>query len=264
MKNIILLFLNVLVFCGSVQNLHAQKGSDNFINISIGPALGFRILGNAKVPSDYRGTSTNFRDSLNKSDRPGQSFNFGIQYFNKKNAFDGLAIGLSYTTLTFRRISEDLQLGDRIHPKVGVGYLTGLVQAANLRIKYDYRYRYAEASMLWHRSAEGYGNKKEWDMWYFFGFSPAVLVRDRVHVFTEGFSIDGKNTFDVKDDNVTPVVFNVFGQVGFRAHYYMYKNLHGLIQPRFRLPILPSSGGAQTVWIPQLSLDLGLVFLLDK
>lgn len=264
MNKRILFLLHLIVFFGGQQCLNAQKVSDRYLSISMAPALGFRILGNAKVPTDYRGTATTYRDSLNKSDGPGQSFNFGVQYFTKKNAFEGLALGLSYTTLTFRRISEDLQLGDRIHPKVGVGYLTGLVQAANLRVKYDYRYRYAEASMLWHFSAEGYGNKKEWDLWYFVGFSPAVLIRDRVHVFTEGFSIDGENTFDVKDDNVTPVVFNVFAQAGFRAHYYMYKNIHGLLQPRFRMPFLPSSGGTQTVWIPQLSLDLGLVFLLDK
>ncbi len=254
--------ISVLIIVFTANVLLGQRGSDRYLTFSAAPALGFRILGDVKVPSTYKAGKVEFRDSLNKADRPGQSMNFGIQYFTKKNAFDAFSIGISYTTLTYRRVAENLKLGDWIHPQVG--YITGLVQAANLSVRYDYRYRYIEAPILWHKSAEGYGNLKEFDMWYFFGFAPAVMVQDRVHIFTQGFTAQGTNTFDIKDEQVTPVRFNVFAQAGFRADYYMYKNIHGLLQPRFRMPVLPSSGGTQTVWIPQLSLDLGLIFLLDK
>jgi hypothetical protein len=241
----------------------AAQTSDHFLDVTFSPSLGFRVLGDYKVPSTWTKSRVQFRDSLYKADRPGQSMNFGIQYMTKKNSFSAFSLGLSYTSLVFRRVRENLQISDLVHPDVG--YVTGVIQAANLRVKYDYRYRYVEASMLWYQSAEGYKNLKDLDLWYFIGFSPAILVRDRVHIFTEGFTMpNGKDVFNVKDKDIRGVVANCFGQAGMRIDYNMYRRIHALIQPRFRLPLLPSSQGMQTIWIPQASLDLGLIFYLDE
>lgn len=241
--------------------VQAQTSADKFIDFRVAPALGFRVMGNVNIPSSYKGTRSDFLDSLKKADRPGQSLNFGVQYLFKQNAFDALSFGLSYTTLSFRRVRENLKIGDLIHPDVG--YIIGVIQAANLKVKYDYRYSYLEASMLWHKSAEGYKKKKELDLWWVYGFSPAVLIRDNVHIFTEGFTMNGSNQFNVKDKEATPFRFNVYGQAAFRVQTYLYKKVHGLFQPRLRVPLLPSSTGSQTVWIPQFSIDLGLVYLID-
>jgi len=255
-------FLFAICLITALQPAFSQRNGDTYFDVSVSPSLGFQILGGIKLPQKYSGSESTYRDSISKISHPGQSMNFGVQYFSKKNAFNAFSIGLSYTTLTFRRTQQNLILGDMIHPKVGI--VSGLIQAANLTVKHDFRYKYIEVPLLWHKSAEGYGNLKEFDIWYFGGFAPAVLVRDRVHIFTEGFTTNGTNTFNVKDDDITPVRFNIIGQAGIRADYYMYKNLHGLLQPRIRVPLLPSTGGIQSVWIPQLSVDLGLIFLLDK
>lgn len=219
-------------------------------------------MGKYEVPDRYYGTLNEYRDSLNTADRPGQNVNLGISHTWKKNAFDAFSIGISYTTLSFRRVINDVKIGDTIHPEIGI--VAGVIQAGFLQIKHDYRYRYLEVPFLWHRTAEGYGNLRDFDLWYIYGFAPAVLLRDRVHVRTVGFSHDGKIEFDVQDRNILANRVNVMGHVGFRAHYHLYNKLHGLFQPRIRIPLLPSTRGQQTIWLPQFSLDIGLIYLIDK
>lgn len=242
--------------------LSAQSTSDHYLDVSVSPSAGFRILGAFNMPANYRGGKTNFRDSLQKTDRPGQSMNFGIQYTTRQNAFISFSFGLSYTTLTFRRTRENLQLGDEIHPKIG--YITGFIQAAELKIKEDFRYHYAEVPLLWQKSVDKYNKFQDVDLFIFGGFAPAFCVADKVKIFTQGFTAQGKNTFYIRDDEIRPFRYNLIAQGGMRMHYAMYKKVHGLLQPRLRLPLLPSTRGAQSIWVPQLSLDLGLVFLLDK
>jgi hypothetical protein len=258
-NNIYFRFIPFLLFAAPIF-LVAQKKTEKFLDISISPALGFGIPGDIKPPANYKGTVKDFSDSINKASRPGQNFNFGISYFQKKNAFEGVSFGLSYTTLSFRRVVENLKIGDWIHPQVG--YITGVIQAANLRVKYDFRYHYIEGSVLWYSSAEGYGNIKDLDLWFFGGFAPAVLLRDNLHIFTEGFTMNGTNTFDVRDKDITPTTFNLFGIGGLRADYMMFKKTHALLQPKIRIPVLPSTGGSQTYWIPQIGVDIGFIFLL--
>lgn len=263
-KNTILYWFVTLCFAFNANNTDAQRRSknDQYLDVSISPSIGFRVLGSYLVPSTYKGTKIKYGDSLNKADRPGQSFNLGLQYTVKNAAFSALSIGLSYTTLTFRRVAQDMKIGYEIHPKVGI--IAGVIQAGYLQVDYDFKYHYIEAPVLWNKSAEGYGNYRDFDIWYTLGVAPAVLVRNRTNITLEGFTLDGKNKFSVKDSLITGVPVNIIGHVGFRAQYHMYDKMYALIQPRLRVPLLPSSSGIQTVWIPQFSLDLGLVFMLNQ
>jgi hypothetical protein len=255
------IYISILSFlCTGV--LRAQKKNlEKYAEISAGPSLGFRVLGKFNVPTVYKGSRDQFADSLNKADRPGQSLNLAAQYMVKKSAFNAFSIGVSYTDLTFRRVVTNMTLGYEIHPDVGI--IAGVIQAGLLQINYDFHYKNIEVPLLWHRSAEGYGNLRDFDLWYFAGLAPAYMYKDRIHIQTQGFTLNGTNSFEVKDKEITGNSFNVLAHLGFRAQYHMYKKLHGLVQPHFRIPVLPSSGGMQTFWLPQLSLDLGLVFVLE-
>jgi hypothetical protein len=243
-----------------VLNLNAQKKQERFLTLSFAPSIGFRVLGSYNLPSTYKGNSSQFKDSLNTADRPGQSINFGADYLIKKSAFNAISVGISYTDLTFRRVVNNMRIGYEIHPDVGI--IAGVIQAGLLQINYDFHYQNIEIPLLWHHSAEGYSNLRDFDLWYFGGFAPAFMFKDRIHIETQGFTLNGTNTFDVKDKDVVGKSFNLMAHAGFRAQYHMYKKLHGLIQPRVRIPVFPSSGGMQTYWLPQLSLDLGLVYVL--
>lgn len=244
----------------------AQRGrgkDEQTIDVYIGPSLSFRTMTGYKVPENYYGTKTMFRDSLNKADKPGQNIGFGVMFTRKTNALEARTIGLAYTTLGWRRSLTDLEIGDDIHPKVG--YVSGLVGAGGLQVNQDYRYHYIEASYLWQKSAEGYRrNFKEFDLWYFFGLSPAVMIRDRVSVKTLGFTYNEKDKFSVQDDNIRGFMPNLFLNLGFRGDYYMYKRTHALVQPRLRVPLLPSATGDQTVFLPQISLEIGLIYKLTE
>ena len=44
----------------------------------------------------------------------------------------------------------------------------------------------------------------------------------------------------------------------------MYKRTHALVQPRLRVPLLPSATGDQTVFLPQISLEIGLIYKLTE
>lgn len=246
------------------QPVNAQRGKDDqTLDVYIGPSLTFRLMTGFKVPANYAGTRQMFSDSLNKADRPGQNLSFGAMYTHKTNALEATSIGLAYTTLGWRRVLKDLEIGDDIHPKVG--YVSGLVGAGGLQVNQNYRYHYAEASYLWHKSAEGYTrNLKEFDLWYFFGFSAAALIRDRVFVETLGFTYNEKSKFSVQDDNIRGFIPNVFLNLGYRADYYLYKRTHALLQPRLRIPLMPSGRGDQTVFLPQFSLEVGLMFKLTE
>lgn len=255
------IFCCVAIF-GCTYALSAQGRDEKFFDITVSPSLGFRILGKHTVPTSYKGTKLQFKDSLNKADRPGQTVNFGIQYTTKRNAFKAFSIGLSYTDFTFRRVANDLKIGYEIHPKVGI--IAGVIQAGFLEVHYDFHYRYIELPLMWHKSAEGYGNFRDFDLWYSYGIAPALLINDKTNIKLVGFTLNGSNNFQVKDSLISGMPFNMVAQVGFRSQYHMYKKLYGLVQPRLRVPLLPSSKGAQQVWTPQFSLDIGLVFVLGK
>lgn len=244
--------------------IHAfgQKSKyERYIDLSVGPSLGFRVMGNFRVPPTYKSTKTDYRDSLRKADRPGQSVNLGGQMMWKKNAFNAFSIGFSYTDFTFRRVATDMKIGYEIHPDVGI--IAGVIQAGALQINYDFHYYTLEVPLLWHRSAEGYGNLRDFDLWYYGGFAPAYMHRDRIKIKTLGFTLNGTNEFEVQDKDITGNAINIIGHAGFRAQYHMYKKIHGLFQPHLRIPVFPVSGGTQTIWIPQFSVDLGLVFVLS-
>lgn len=258
--------LLVFVFFALTANFAAAQrrsaGASKSLEFHVSPSLGFKMMSAFKMPASYNGTEQMFRDSLAKADRPGQNLNFGLMYTRKKNVLEAISYGLSYTTLSFRRRITDVKLGTEIHPKVG--YVAGLVGAGFLEIQQDFRFQYLEASIFWHRSAEGLGrNLKEFNLWYIFGFSPAVLVRDRVLVRTVGFTNqEGKDRFVVKDDNITGMRANLFLQGAYRVEYNMFPKTNAVIQPRLRVPLLPASRGDQTIFIPQFSLDIGLIFKL--
>jgi hypothetical protein len=263
MKRSIKKSLLVILAIGLAGSASAQKKRKNerYFDLCISPSISFRMLSNYKIPDNYQGTVNEFKDSLDRADRPGQNLNLSIHQTWKKNAFDAFSIGISYTTLSWRRVRNDIKFGDSI-PLLGV--IPTIIQAGFLQVKYDYQYRYLEVPIIWQRSAEGYGNLRDFDMWYTFGFSPAILLEDRVHIRTYGFSFDGETSFKRRDKEIKPIVFNVFGNVGYKVHYHLYHRLHGMIHPRLRIPVLPSTNGTQTIWLPQLSLDIGLVYLLDK
>jgi hypothetical protein len=249
----------------SVQAKAQRKGKRDAASIDVfaSPSLGMRVITNFKVPLGFASNSYLFRDSLNRADRPGQSLNFGINYTRLKNALQGVTLGLSYTTLGFRRVIDNVELGSDIHPKVG--YVSGLVGSGNLRINHNFRYHYIEVVWLKYRSAEGYTrNLKEFDLWYMYGLSAAAMVRDRVFVETIGFTYDGKSHFSVKDDNIRGLIPNAFLNLGFRADYIMFAKTNAFVQPRLRIPLLPSTRGDQTIFIPQMGVDVGLVFKLGE
>jgi hypothetical protein len=240
-----------------------EKGDDASVDVFVSPSLGMRIITNYKVPAGFASNNFVFRDSLNRADCPGQNLSFGINYTRKKNALQGVSLGLGYTTLGFQRVIDNVELGSDIHPKVG--YVAGLVGSGNLRINHHFRYHYIEASWLQIKSAEGYSrNLKEFDIWYMYGLSAAAMVRDRVVVETIGFTHDGKSQFSVKDDNIKGVVPNAFLNAGFRADYIMFAKTNAFVQPRLRVPLLPSARGDQTIFIPQIGVDIGLVFKLGE
>jgi hypothetical protein len=256
----VIAFLFVFV-CMQTAYSQKRKKSEQTIEFTLSPSLGFRILGNFTLPNKYYGTRSTFQDSLRAADRPGQMLNFGLQWTKHKNAFEAISFGLSYTSLGFRRLRENIKIGSEIHPDLPI--VSHFIQAGPLTATYEFRYRYVEASILWHFAAESFGDIKDFNMSYIVGFSPAVMIGNPVKIHTSGFSLDGKNDFVVKDKVNTALFPNAFAQVGFRSDYIMFKKVHALFQPRLRIPVLPSTQGAQTIWSPQFSIDLGLIYTLN-
>lgn len=245
--------------------VHAQRSKDEqTLDVYVAPNLGFRMMTNYKVPQKYYASRSFFRDSLNTADRPGQNISLGVSYTHKKNAFEAVTMGLGYTTFGFRRAITKVQLGDTIHPKIGI--VAGLVGSGHLQINQDFRYHYLEFSYLKTKSAESYTrNLKEFDLWWTYGLSAGVLVRDRVMVETLGFSHNnGDSKIAVKDDALRGFPANIWLNVGYKADYIMFKKTNAFVHARFRVPLLPSATGAQTVFIPQLALEAGLIFKLTE
>ncbi|MBL7813119.1 MAG: hypothetical protein JNL57_12930 [Bacteroidetes bacterium] len=238
------------------------------LDISVGPAAGYRFLTAVEIPGDYRGLKTDFMDSLRKADRPGQTLNFYAQFVKQKNAFQAISFGLGYTTLGFRRVWDNIKVGDEIHKDLGV--VANFVQAGPLAARYEYRYRYIEAAILWHWNAAGYQKLKDVELWYVGGFAPAFLWRDKMGIRTQGFQLEElstgeiKNTFQVTDHGNTGIKPNVFLHGALRCDVNMFKSMHALLQPHLRVPLLPSSRGYQSAWIPQFGVDLGLVIKLNQ
>jgi len=243
----------------------AQRNKDEqTLSVYIAPNLGFRVMTGFKPPEKYYASKSFFKDSLNSADRPGQNINLGIAYTRKKNALESVTMGLGYTSVGFRRAITQVRLGDTIHPKIGI--VAGLVGSGHLQINQDFRYHYLEFSYLKAQSAEGYSrNLKDFDLWWTYGLSAGVLVRDRVMVETLGFSHNnGDSRIAVQDDALKGFPANIWLNAGYKADYIMFKKTNAFIHGRLRVPLLPSATGAQTVFIPQLGLEAGLIFKLTE
>lgn len=253
-----------LLLIGQLDLLAQRSKEAQTLDVFVSPSLGFRLMAGQKMPPKYYASSLVFKDSLNKADRPGQNIGFGIAYTRKVNALEATVMGVSYNTVGFRRAITDVKLGDTIHPKIGI--VAGLVGSGHLQINQDFRYHYLEFSYLKNRSAEGYSsNLKEFNLWWTYGLSAGLLVRDRVLVETLGFSnSDGESRMSVKDDALRGFPGMVWLNAGYRADYIMFKKTNAFVHTRFRLPLLPSATGAQTIFLPQLSLEAGLLFKLNE
>lgn len=254
-----------LILLGLVNTAKAQRNKDEQnLHVYIAPNLGFRLMTDCKVPEKYYASDMVFRDSLNKGDRPGQNLNFGVAYSRKKNALEAISMGLAYTTIGFRRSITQVHLGDTIHPKIGI--VAGLVGSGHLQINQDFRYHYLEFSYLKTKSAEGYRhNFKEFDLWWTYGLSAGALVRDRVMVETLGFShSNGESRISVKDDYLQGFPANIWINLGYKADYIMFKKTNAFVHTRLRIPLLPSATGAQTIFLPQLGMEAGLIFKLNE
>lgn len=253
-------FLFLLMVLFTFQFAFAQRSGkkEKFLEATVSPNIGLRFMGNYNMPSNYYATNDVFRDSLRKADRPGQSLNFGIQYLIKKNAYSQFSVGLTYVNKTFKRVRTKIGVGDVIHPDIGI--VAGLIQAGILQVDYNFNYKYIEGSMLWHKNVAGNKKSKESDFWVYGGFAPSFLISDKMKIKTVGFTIDGKNNHYVSNPQFKSFNFNVDARVGFRLEQFLFKGLKGLVQPNFRMPILPAFHEAQTIWIPQLGLDVGISY----
>lgn len=252
----------LLCVAGSV-NAQRSKDEQN-LHVYVAPNLGFRLMTGYKLPANYHASGMVLRDSLNKLDRPGQNLNFGVAYTHKKNALEAVSIGIGYSTFGFRRAITSVKLGDTIHPKIGI--VAGLVGSGHLQINQDFRYHYLEFSYLKTKSAEGYSrNLKEFDLWWTYGLSAGILVRDRVMVEMLGFSYsNGESRISVKDDALRGFPANLWLNGGYKADYVMFKKTNAFVHGRLRVPLLPSATGAQTIFLPQFSLEAGLIFKLNE
>lgn len=259
-KSGVILFLSLVTLI----NLNAQKTGKKgkFIEFTVSPSLGFRVLGNYNPPENYYSTDQHFKDSLRNADRPGQSLNLGINYVLKKDNFNQISFGLTYVHKTFQRVRTNISVGDLIHKDIGV--VAGLVQAGILEVHYNFNYKYLEGSMLWHTNITGSRRLKDMDLWFFGGFAPNFLVTDKMKIQSVGFTLDGKNKHWVSNPEFKPFRFNVDLRAGLRLEQIIFKRLNGLVQPNFRMPVLPAFHGAQTVWIPQLGIDVGFSYKLNK
>lgn len=260
---------HIFLGCGllvlMVNDAFSQRSKDEQnLHVYVAPNLGFRLMTGITPPSRYYASNMVFRDSLNKEDRPGQNLNIGVAYTRKKNALEAVSMGIGYTTVGFRRAITSVKLGDTIHPKIGI--VAGLVGSGHLQINQDFRYHYLEFSYLKTKSAEGYSrNLKEFDLWWTYGLSAGVLVRDRVMVETLGFShSNGESRIAVKDDALRGFPANMWLNVGYKADYIMFKKTNAFVHGRLRVPLLPSATGAQTIFLPQLGIEAGLIFKLNE
>ena len=260
---------HIFLGCGllvlMVNDAFSQRSKDEQnLHVYVAPNLGFRLMTGITPPSRYYASNMVFRDSLNKEDRPGQNLNIGVAYTRKKNALEAVSMGIGYTTVGFRRAITSVKLGDTIHPKIGI--VAGLVGSGHLQINQDFRYHYLEFSYLKTKSAEGYSrNLKEFDLWWTYGLSAGVLVRDRVMVETLGFShSNGESRIAVKDDALRGFPANMWLNVGSKADYIMFKKTNAFVHGRLRVPLLPSATGAQTIFLPQLGIEAGLIFKLNE
>lgn len=257
-------YLLTAVLFMTALNSQAQRSgkTTRFVDFTVSPSLGLRVLANYKTPDNYYSTPDHFHDSLKKADRPGQSINLGVAYVLKKDNYNQITFGLSYVHKSFQRVRTPINVGDVIHKDVGV--VAGIVQAGILEVQYNFNYKYLEGSMLWHSNLSTGRKLKDMDIWVFGGFAPNVLISDKMKIKSVGFTLDGKNTHWVYNPEFKAYKVNLDLRTGLRIEQMIYKTLNGIVQPGFRMPVLPAFHGAQTVWIPQLSLDVGLSFKLSK
>lgn len=232
-----------------------NKKKENYLDFTVGPHYGFRLIGDFDLPVPYSGNKKTFKDSLRKADGLGKTIQLGLNYVIRKKGYSQIAFGLNYVQKSFTRIRTNVNVGDVIHPQIGP--VAGIIQSGAIEIDYIFKYKYLEAHVMWY-SKMNLGRKvKESSLWLYGGLAPSVLLSDKMMIKSIGFTLDGKNKHWVTNDEFRSLPINLDLKGGARLEQFIYKDFYGLVQPNFRIPMFPAFTGAQTTWIPQFGLEVG-------
>lgn len=240
MKQQILLLLSI--FC--LANVYSQ----NFIKPYIGLNFTNRIL-----TSQYE----HRKDSLEKADKLEYLPCAGVLLLFEKKSGREFYLGIGYNETGFERQRLKYKFQDTVHPELG--QIHDLSEAAQKNGYFTYHFKYLEFPIGYNFQITPRQNMHLYTGWLNIGLVPQFLIKQNMTVFLQGFSMKGKNKFNLSNTGYDAAKMNVTLQTGgrfdtnIRSKFWVTSDVH------FKINLINTAQNSlETLRIWYFSVNLGL------
>lgn len=246
----------------------AQSMDESYYSITVGGGLtGASVSSNSQAiyddrpSSDYR-TYKEFADAIKKNQSTRLNFS-AHAWYNKALGFNWtLQAGIGYVDMGFRYEQNKLQDGDYIKKGVGEGRIWDKSNVEK-NLNYDYRFHYVDIPVWFNYELF---KSKDYKTIYQFtaGVAANILVKHQLTARLDGFTIDGKDKFQVNNTGLDARAFNMQLNAGFKVIHKLDKQTTVIVQPMYSMHPVSVTNSNLSVNPYSIMLHAGLVIDLNK
>lgn len=264
MRNMYRIFavLFTAIFMLFSKNSIAQIVYENkSVGISFIPSLQGRLL---QIKDAIPGQE----DSLDRIDKMSQDIGFGVNFRFRTGRDWNVFTSLSYQNMGFKRVKEDVNFGDVIHPNLETEFpnQNRIVDVTTIprQIVYHNNYQFIDLSVLFGKDFLFQGLKnKELNFSWFFGGSIGYMFKHDLFLEYVSFTPYGRKNDVVTNTELDPIPFNISAIVGARMEIDVYPKMKLYLQPNIKKHLLFASYGIERHHLYGLNLEIGLNYSLE-
>ncbi len=257
-----LLFFALLLMTSTIAP--AQSRNKISYGVSLNPTITFPInttSSNSPLPTQPGLTFKQYADSVKSFETYKLSVGATVWVNYLLNKKWTLQTGIGYSEVGFTREQKDIQLGDKLYPGIGVGYVTDATSASR-SAAYSFKYQYLTVPVLFNYYAKRSSDFK-WLYYFTGGAGFNVLVKHQMKAKMNDFVVDGEDVFHIDSTGYegSPFTVNLF--LGGRIEHRISKDLQLFCQPMLTAFPLSVSKTEMKSYPVGLQVNIGLIYSLD-
>ena len=242
MKDKILLIISIFCFANS----YCQR----YIKPYIGLNFTNRIL-----TSEYEKR----KDSLDKADKLEYLPSAGVSFLFEKKPGLEFYFGIAYTETGFERQRFDYKFQDTVHPQLG--QIHDLSMAAQKNGYFTYHFKYLEFPIGYNIQVTPRQEMHRYTGWFNIGINPQFLIKQNMTIFLQGFTMKGKNHFNLSNTGYDAAKMNVAMQIGGRFDSNIRSKFWVTSDAQFKINLLNTAQNSlEKLRIWYFSFNLGLKY----
>ncbi|MCC6722319.1 MAG: hypothetical protein IT243_08955 [Bacteroidia bacterium] len=154
------------------------------------------------------------KDSLDKADKIKKLPCAGVILLFEKKSGREFYFGVAYNESGFERQRLNYKFQDTVHPQLG--QIHDLSQAAQKNGYFTYHFKYLEFPTGYNIQITPRQEMHRFTGWFNIGLNPQFLIKQNMTIFLQGFTMKGKNKFNLSNTGYNAAKVNVALQTGGR------------------------------------------------